>query len=326
MKFATISTSWITEAFIDASRLVEGMTLHAVYSREANKAEAFRVKHSAAMAYDDYDKMLLEGEIDAVYVGSPNMLHYEHSKKALLAGKHVICEKPITVNSDEVRELNLLARSKGLIYIEAIMFLHTPNHMAMLSALEKIGKISAAVFNYSQLSSKYSMLQNNELPNIFNPEMRTGCLMDIGVYNVYTAIVLFGYPEKITSSATFLPTGADACGTIVFEYKDKLVTLIHSKIGQHYAPSEIYGDKGTISFDSMSLFQPIRITRIDKSVEAVYGEDSRTVIMSCEARRFYNYIAKPDEYKEEYIQAQEYSYLVSRAMEEIRKMTPGFLF
>lgn len=326
MNYATIGTSWITEAFIDAASLVAGMELHAVYSRAAEKAEQFRQKHGAAKAFDSLDALAACAEVTAVYIGTPNSLHYEQSKAMLLAGKHVICEKPVAVNPEEVRELIDLARAKGLIYMEAIMFLHSPAHRALLASLTKIGRVTTAHLAFSQLSSKYPLLLAGQKPNIFNPALCAGCLMDIGVYNVYTAIALFGYPKEIRSAAGFLETGADAYGTAVFLYDDKQITLTYSKVGQHYAPSEIYGDRGTLQIDTLSLFNGLRIHYSDETVEEVFGEESRGTIMAVEAQRLYDYIHFPAKHQQEYFAAQELAYDVSRAMKEIRRQNPQFAF
>ncbi|MDR1629378.1 MAG: Gfo/Idh/MocA family oxidoreductase [Oscillospiraceae bacterium] len=326
MKYATIGTSWITEAFIESTSLVDDLELCAVYSRSFEKAEAFRQKHSAALAFDSLDALAACPDISAVYIGTPNSLHYEQSKKMLEAGKHVICEKPIVVNPEEVRELIDLARAKGLVYMEAIMFLHSPAHRALLAALPKIGRITTAHLAFSQLSSKYPRVLAGEHPNIFNPKLCAGCLMDIGVYNVYTAIALFGYPKEIRSAAGFLETGADAYGTSIFMYDDKQITLTYSKVGQHYAPSEIYGDRGTLQIDTLSLFNGLRICYSDGTTQQIFGEESRQTIMAVEAQRLYNYVNQPETHKDEYYAAQELALAVSRAMKEIRRQNPLFAF
>lgn len=326
MKFATIGTSWICESFIESTTLIENMQLYAVYSRSMERAEAFKIKQGATLAFVSLDDLANCEDISAVYIASPNSLHYEQSKKILEAGKHVICEKPIAAQPEQVDELIEYARHKNLVYIEAIMFLHSPAHRALLENIGKIGKISSAHLAFSQLSSKYLLLEAGETPNIFNPQLAAGCLMDIGVYNVYTALALFGYPDKIQSAAGFVHTGADSFGTAIFSYHDKHIVLTYSKIAQHYAPSEIYGDKGTLQIDSLSLFNGLRICYKDEQTEEIFPHDSRKNIMACEAERFYNYIHFPEEYRAEYHNSQDLALDVSRAMKEIRSQNSGFLF
>ena len=156
--------------------------------------------------------------------------------------------------------------------------------------LESLGKISTAHFDFSQLSSKYPALLRGENPNIFNPEMKTGCLRDLGIYCFYPAIDFFGEPEKIISSAGFLSTGADGYGTAILDYADKQVTLTYSKIGQDYLGSQIIGDKGTMTFGSISKLTDVEICYSDGAKEKLVGEVEKHVLMSEEAKDFYDYI------------------------------------
>lgn len=326
MKYAVIGTSWITKAFIDAAKTVDGMELVAVYSRTAEKARGFAEEMGAECIYTDLEEFAKSNLFDAVYVASPNSLHFGQSKLMLEAGKHVICEKPAAVRPEEIEELIQLARSKKLVYMEAIMFLHTPWLTMLKEAISKIGRVFSADLNFSQLSSKYGLYKSGMNPNIFNPEFCTGCLMDIGVYNVYTALELFGTPMSLKAKASLLETGIDACGSSIFDYADKLVTLTYSKTGQSHAPSQIFGDKGTVLIDSISQLEGIRVVYSDGTKETVTGELSRTEIMACEARAFRDFAADYDKHVERLYYAQGLSAEVSRIMLRIREDAGNYPF
>ena len=105
MKFATIGTSWITQSYIKAAISTEKWTLCAVCSRNTENAQIFANQFNAQKQYTSLSELACDSEIEAVYIGSPNALHYEQSKMMLLAGKHVICEKPATVTKEEYIEL-----------------------------------------------------------------------------------------------------------------------------------------------------------------------------------------------------------------------------
>lgn len=299
VKFGVIGSGWIAEEFVKGTQLVEGLEFAAMYSRTFEKGKAFAEKFADVPVFTDIEKFA-ESDIDAVYIASPNVFHYAQSKLMLEHGKHVLCEKPITVTPDEFNELYELAKSKNLIYTEAIMMLHLPAKNELKNALKKIGKITTAHFDFSQLSSKYSALKRGENPNIFNPEMKTGCLRDLGIYCYYPAIEYFGKPERIISSAGFIETGADGYGTAVLDYPEMQVTLTYSKIGQNYLGSQILGDEGTITIESISQLTNIFIHYKDGKTEKIFGEIPKHELMSFEAKSFLNYIENSEKFCDEY--------------------------
>ncbi len=258
IKYSVIGTSWITRSFIEGAEGVDSLVLDGVYSRSREKGETFARETGALRVFTSFDE-LTQSDTELVYVASPNVCHYSQCKSLLEAGKHVICEKPITITADEFSELVSLASAKKLVYFEAIMYMHSKGRAILKNAVAKIGKIRSATFDFSQLSSKYPALVNGDLPNIFNPEMKTGALNDLGIYCVYPAVDLFGMPEEIIPSQHFLSTGADGCGSAVFRYSDKLITITYSKIGQSRGVSQIFGDKGTITIGSISQTDEISV-------------------------------------------------------------------
>lgn len=289
IKYGIIGSGWIAESFAEGAKKVEGLQFTAMYSRTYEKGKEFAEKFGCENIFTDINEFA-ESDIDAVYIASPNSLHYEQSKLMLENGKHVLCEKPITITPDEFQELFSLAKEKKLVYTEAIMMMHSPHTEKVKNALEKIGKITTAHFDFSQLSSKYKALKEGKNPNIFNPEMKTGCLRDLGIYCYYPALEFFGLPEKITASAGFIETGADGYGAAILDYPDKQVTLTYSKIGQDYCGSQIFGDKGTISIESISKLTGVKIHFADGKKEEIQGEIDKDILMGYEAKNFYDFI------------------------------------
>lgn len=289
VKFGVIGSGWIAEEFVKGASLVDGFVFSAMYSRTFEKGTAFAEKFGGVPVYTDINEFA-KSDIDAVYIASPNSLHYPQSKLMLENGKHVLCEKPITVTPQEFVDLSMLAEKKNLVYTEAIMMLHLSQRKIIKEKLKTLGKISTAHFDFSQLSSKYPALLRGENPNIFNPSMKTGCIRDLGIYCFYPAIDFFGEPQKIISSAGFLPTGADGYGTTILDYRDKQVTLTYSKIGQDFSGSQIIGDKGTMTLGSISKLTDVEIHYNDGTAEKLVGEIEKHILMSGEARDFYKYI------------------------------------
>lgn len=289
IKFGVIGSGWIAEEFVKGAELMDGFEFSAMYSRTKEKGEAFAARFGGAPVYTDLAGFA-KSDIDAVYIASPNALHYSQSKLMLENGKHVLCEKPITILPEEFFELNELAERNGLVYTEAIMMLHLTQRKIIKGKLKTLGNISTAHFDFSQLSSKYPALLRGENPNIFNPEMKTGCLRDLGIYCFYPAIDFFGEPKKIISSAGFLSTGADGFGTAILDYDDKQITLTYSKIGQDFCGSQIVGDKGTMTIGSISKLTDVEIHYNDGTDEKLVGEIEKHILMSEEAKDFYEYI------------------------------------
>ena len=271
------------------------------------------------MVFTDCQKMSECDEIDAVYIASPNALHYEQSKLFLQKGKHVICEKPITVEPGELLELQSLAEEKGLIYMEAIMMLHLPQRKLLHEAVGRIGKVTSARFDFSQLSSKYPAFLAGNLPNIFNPSLATGCLMDLGIYCVYPAVDLFGEPEEIITKAGFLSSGADGFDNSILVYPDKQVNISCSKIGQSFIGSEILGDQGTLFIRSISQLTNITFINRDGREEKLVGSIEKSKLMSGEAKSFYHYITFPETYKMEYQENNRLTLLVNRMLKQMRQ-------
>lgn len=319
LRFGIIGTSWITESYIDGA-LDSGLwELTAVYSRTEEKGRAFGAKYGVDMVFTDLTAMAQSDLIDAVYIASPNALHMEHARICLENGKHVICEKPLSAQADKVLELQKLADERGLIFLEAIMFMHLPQRKLLEAALQKIGGVNMAKLDFCQRSSKLDAFLAGELPNIFNPKLETGALMDLGVYCIYPALYLFGQPEEMTAAAYMLSSGADGSGSVAMVYPDKLVNIAYAKIGQAAANTDFQGNLGTVSVESISKLANIEIIYKDGTRETVCGEEPKHKLMGYEAKDFHRFITEPEASAEEYALCKKLAYEVSVCMETLRR-------
>lgn len=319
IKYSVIGTSWITKSFIEGASTVSGLKLYGVYSRTKEKGEAFAAETGAEAVFTSLDE-LAASQSDFIYVASPNVCHYEQCRFLLSHGKNVICEKPITVTAKEFEELFSLAEKNNVIYFEAIMYMHTPARKILKSAVEKIGVISSAHFDYSQLSSKYPALKRGELPNIFNPAMKTGALNDLGVYCVYPMIDLFGTPEKIIPSQFALHTGADGSGGALCVYGDKFVTVTYSKTGQSRLGSQIMGDEGTVTVESVSQMTGIGLYDNGGAFSLLEPEREKKYLMGNEAQSMVNFITDFGNHRDFYYECAAMSQKVAACMEKMRTL------
>lgn len=320
LRFGTVGSGWITDEYIHGAKDSGLWELTAVYSRTEERGKEYAAKHGAGKVFTDLREMASSPDINAVYVASPNAFHYEQSKLFLQHGKHVICEKPLCAQADKVRELQNIAEQHGVIFLEAIMFLHLPQRKILEKALTEIGDISMVKLDFCQRSSKLDSYLSGELPNIFNPQLETGALMDLGVYCIYPALALFGKPESVHADILPIRSGLDGSGIVTMRYPDKLITLTYSKLGQAGANSDFQGTKGTVRVNSVSRLAGISLWRKDNTVVPLYGDtDQKYQLMGWEAKDFYRYITEPETSREEYELCSRLSLEVSEFMEDLRK-------
>ncbi len=316
--YATIGTSWITEAFIRGCKYHPDKLFHgAVYSRDYTKGKEFAEKLGCDRVVTDLEELANDKTIQAVYVASPNAFHYAQSKLMLMHGKHVICEKPITVTPDELVELQTLAKENNVVYMEALMGIHMPQWTIVKDTIKQLGNISHARFDFSQRSSKLDGLLRGEHQNIFDPKMATGALMDLGIYCIYPALDWFGVPQEIYSYCTKLSTDVDGAGGAILKYSDKTVELTWAKLGETRLGSEIIGDNGTLVMPSISKLTNMKLILKDGTEQILSDDCEKPYQMSFEAADFYRYIT--DESSKDELEAMnELALNVSRVMLKIR--------
>lgn len=282
IKYATIGTSFIAEQFVMGANATGRLTLAAVYSRKYDTGIAFAQKFGCDKVYTDLQNLANDTNIDAVYVASPNVFHAEQSEFLLNAGKHIICEKPITTSVAEYKRLKVLADQKGLIYIEAIIPIYNKSRERIKAALNDIGNIAMAKIDYCQRSSRYDRFMRGECVNIFDMSLHAGTLMDLGVYCVYAACDLFGMPNNIQATANFLSSGADGSGIAIFEYDKFSACLTYSKTGQSMAPTEIVGDSGSVIMETAVYYQDAYLVKQGEKI-SLFDDVSKETLMGYEA-------------------------------------------
>lgn len=243
----TIGSGFIVRRMLDQAQRVEGIRLAGVYSRTVERAKELGDAYGCDNLCTSMDAFLKDDSINTVYVATPNLLHYEQVKAALLAGRHVWCEKPFTTRVDQAEELIALAEERGLFLVETAPTTFLPNYSILLQQLPRIGRIRLVLGSYSQYSSRYDSLKKGELPNIFNPEMAGGCLMDINFYNILLCCALFGKPQEAVCHANFFePVGCDTSGIAILKYDDFIAECSGAKDTWGSNEFQIQGEEGYI--------------------------------------------------------------------------------
>ena len=322
IRFATIGTNWITEAFIEAAKKVEDFALAAVYSRTDEKAKQFAAKTGAKRTFTNLEELAKSNDIDAVYIASPNSLHAEQAILLMNHGKHVLCEKPMASNTKEVKAMIDAARRNGVVLMEAMKTTLLPNFQAVREHLHKIGKIRRYFASYCQYSSRYDAYKQGTVLNAFNPAFSNGALMDIGVYCIYPMVVLFGKPNILQASSLKLESGVDGEGTIIFTYENMDAVVMYSKITNSYLPAEIQGEDGSILIDAIHTPAKVEIRYRDGRTEDITVPQEQPP-MYYEVKEFIELIKNGK--RESEVNSHEHSLATIELIEQARKQT-GIIF
>ena len=231
---------------LNGVKRTEGIALEAVYSRTEEKGRKLAEEYGVDKVYTDLDAMLADGAVNFVYVASPNSLHYEQCRRALLAGKNVICEKPFCTSGKQVRVLMNLAKERDLFLIDATPTAFLPNFDIVRQNLGKVGRLRVVQTSYCQYSSRYDQVLAGEMTNMFNPAFAGGCLNDINYYNVYFNVALFGKPEDAIYWPNICPTGVDSSGIALLRYPDFVCECTGAKDTWGVNTVQVQGEKGYI--------------------------------------------------------------------------------
>lgn len=307
LQLATIGTSWITDSFIEAALATDYYELHTVYSRSKETGEKFAKKYGEVNVVIDLHSLMEIREIDVVYVASPNRLHYEQALLALKAKKHVMVEKPATINVEQWDNLLNVATENDVFVLEAARHIHVPNLKKIVAEIKKLGTIRGGMFPFLQYSSRYDKVLEGEEPNVFSLSFGGGVLMDLGVYPIYTAVVLFGKPKEVFYFAQKIATGVDGIGTIIFRYDTFDLTMIISKNAASSSEVEIYGQDETLIIDHVTNLNQARLLNVRTLEEKIIELDEQYENnMYYEAATLAEMIQTKDE-QETKVRYQEYS-------------------
>ncbi|GAA0610393.1 MULTISPECIES: Gfo/Idh/MocA family protein [Virgibacillus] len=323
MKFGTIGTSWITDAFIGAAKEIDGFMLTAVYSRTEEKAADFAKKHGAQHYFTDLEEMASSCRIDCVYVASPNSVHYEHVLTLLKHKKHVICEKPIFSNTKEWKEAYRAAEENKVYLFEAMRNIHSPNFTRLKENTGRIGRVRNMSLQLVQYSSRYDNYLQGERPNIFTAEFSGGALVDLGVYPLSVAVGLFGEPNNVSYYPVMFENGVDGSGTLVLTYDGFTSTIFCSKIANSFNSCEIHGEEGTLVFEGAGEINNLRLIKTPSKEESALKSVAVDNNMVYEIEHFTQIIKNEDNQTYEYLKNQ--SSIVLSVTEKARKQS-GIVF
>ncbi len=318
VRIGIVGTNFISDWLAEAAKMTDCCKLAAVYSRSDERGAVFAQKHGLPLHFSDFSAFLDCDALDAVYLASPNSMHYPQAMAALEHGKHVLVEKPMALNAAQAEAIITLAKKKGLVLLEAIRPVFDPFLQVVQENLSRIGRIRRATFEFCQYSSRYERFKAGEHVNVFDASLGNAALMDLGVYCLHTCVALFGMPNTIHAGASSLSNGTEVAGTSLLDYGTMQAAVPYSKVTQSVFPSLIQGEEGTIVFDTLNQPSYVELHRLDKSVEKLpFVPVQPNMNMAYEIEAFCRCVRKEESTDKYDVQ----SVNVLRIMDEIRRQT-----
>jgi xylose dehydrogenase (NAD/NADP) len=220
-RWGILSTARINDAVLAGAELSAEVEIAAVASRDRQRAEAYAREHGIPRGYASYEELLADPELEAVYISLPNGLHVEWARRALEAGKHVLCEKPLSRRGAEVEALFEVAERAERLCMEAFMWRHNPQtkRVAQMVADGVIGELRLIRAGFSfQLADSVNVR--------LSPELDGGALMDVGTYCVSAVRLLAGEPQRVTAQQVVGPTGIDVRLVATLGFEGAVLALI----------------------------------------------------------------------------------------------------
>lgn len=266
-KWGIMGCGNIAGQFATSLRGVSGAILHGVASRSEEKANEFARKYQALKSYGNYKMLAEDPEVDAIYIATPHNLHFENAMMCLNYKKAVLCEKPLTVNADEARQLIEEAGKRGTFLMEAFWTRFLPSTMKLNQLLNE-GIIGSCRLVQADFGYNMPFDANHRS---YNPDLAGGALLDVGIYPINFAQMIFReIPMEISSAIIPSITGVDEQSAYLFKYSSGSLAVLNSAVNvdtQHNA--WIYGSDGFIHMPDFFHATKIHIQGKDGKSETI---------------------------------------------------------
>ena len=226
IRWGIIGTGAIARQFAKGLEFLDDAELAAVGSRTQKSADAFGERFKIANRHDSYEGLAADPTVDVVYVATPNSLHLQNTLLCLNSGKHVLCEKPFTINADEAAQIIDLARKKKFFVMEAMWTRFFP----VMTKLREL--LAEGVIGEPRMLSADFGFRTDFVPNEqpFDAQLGGGALLDVGVYTVSLSSMIFGAPETMTSMAQMGKSNVDEATAMLLKFTHGELAVLHSAI------------------------------------------------------------------------------------------------
>ncbi len=267
MKIGIIGAGNIAGTMATTLQQLKGTECYAIASRDIARARAFADKYGFEKAYGSYSDMLSDPYVELVYIATPHSHHYEHIKMSLNHGKHVLCEKAFCANAAQAEEVLYMAEQRGLLLAEAMW----TRYMPMRGLINKVLK-SGIIGNPTSLSANlgYPLITKSRM---VRPELAGGALLDLGVYVLNFASMVFGDAiDSIAANCVKLDSGVDAQENIMLTYRDgKMASLYATMLAQTDRRGLINGTNGYIEIENINNYEMVRVFNLERKIVAEYA-------------------------------------------------------
>ncbi|HFH9921629.1 TPA: Gfo/Idh/MocA family protein [Streptococcus suis] len=277
-KWATLGTGVIANELVQALQAMGG-NIYSVANRTYDKGVEFAQKYGIEKVYEDIDQVFEDPEVDIIYISTPHNTHINYLRKALAGGKHVLCEKSITLNKDELAEAIQLAEENQVILAEAMTIFHMPiyRQLSEVAASGKLGELKMIQMNFGSYK-EYDMTNR-----FFNKNLAGGALLDIGVYALsFVRWFMTEKPSQVLSQVKLAPTGVDEqVGILLSNDAGEMATIaltLHAKQPK----------RGTIAYDK-GYIELYEYPRGQKAVITYTEDGSQEVIEAGETDKALSY-------------------------------------
>lgn len=262
-----IGLGQIAESFAYDLKLLPEARLFAVASRNQQKADLFAKRYDAPHAYGCYEDIVRNKDLDIIYIATPHSLHCENSIMCLNNKIAVLCEKPLAINSAEVKKMISCSKENKTFLMEAMWTRFLPSIEKLLELIKQ-----NAIENIQLIRADFGFKAPKDMNNrIFNINLGGGSLLDVGIYPVFLSLLVMGMPSVIEAVASIGPSGADEnCGITLRNSKGQIASLFSSIVARTGIEAEIIGDNGRILVHS-EFYRPtiLSIIRQDGSIETI---------------------------------------------------------
>ena len=268
VRWGILGTGGIASTFVTDLRLADSGVAVAVGSRSQGSADRFADRFAIASRHASYESLVADPDVDVIYVATPHPMHHDNAILALQAGKHVLVEKPFTMNAAEAREIVRVARERGLFAMEAMWTRFLP-HVAIIRdwlARDLLGDLVTVTADHGQWFAEDAGFR------LFAPELGGGALLDLGVYPVSFASMVLGRPSRIVSMSDPAFTGVDAQTSMVFGYDSGAQAVLTCTLrAKSPTRAAIVGTDARIEIEG-DFYAPAAVTLVPRNGDPVRVE------------------------------------------------------